>query len=638
MRRQNNRFKLEIILLPTRFRHDNRNHTQVYAWCNRARLRRHRLALRRHRGARRRDRQRHHRLAERRAVLGPEPALHAGRAADLQAGVRPAARPEPKLELDPELITEMGARGRRHEHGGRAARRRHVPQRRQDDRGGFPLHLLRAHQGRPQGRHRQFLAQGHRHRDRLAHQGGDEVRLAGADRAAMARLPRQLHGAEGLYGEGRRRRVPREAGRHRALQAGRISAEFPHRARAQRRLLGRRSRRCKRVTFEIIKDPSARVAAMQSGQVDLTINVPVREVQRLQSEPNLAGEINPITRVILLQVRNDLGFADQNVRLAAHHAIDKEALSKAFYGGAAVPLSVPATPGTAGLSRRLQFDYSPGKAKRRWRSPALGRRSRRRSNSAPPTATSRATTTSRARIVQMWKRVGIEAELETIEYAKYFELNRGDKLPEATLYSWDNATGDPEIFAGYLLNPKMPFSAWKGMDVGAEGDRAVQHRRLQQAHRGLQDAEQGRGRGRRHDPAAAERAHGGAQEEPDYAKYGNGWILADTMDWSVSVQPQHDAPEQLARAPRGEDPAVRLSLACPVRAHRAAEALVLRPRLSDSSSRSRSLLVVSAAGVLRAAPAAGRSGRDVAAAQRDARGDRGEAPRDGPRPAAAGNT
>jgi peptide/nickel transport system substrate-binding protein len=54
----------------------------------------------------------------------------------------------------------------------------------------------------------------------------------------------------------------------------------------------------RRVTIEIIKDPSARVAAVQSGQVDVTINVPVREVTRLQREPTLAGEINPITRVV----------------------------------------------------------------------------------------------------------------------------------------------------------------------------------------------------------------------------------------------------------------------------------------------------------------------------------------------------
>src|SRR4029077_14481745 len=119
----------------------------------------------------------------------------------------------------------------------------------------------------------------------------------------------------------------------------------------------------KRITFDIVKDPSARVAAVQSGQVDLTINVPVREVERLKREPNLAAEINPITRVILLQVRNDLGFADPNVRLAAHYAIDKEALSKAFYGCAATPLSVPATPGSPGDLTDFSFKHDPGLAK-----------------------------------------------------------------------------------------------------------------------------------------------------------------------------------------------------------------------------------------------------------------------------------
>jgi ABC-type dipeptide transport system, periplasmic component len=71
-------------------------------------------------------------------------------------------------------------------------------------------------------------------------------------------------------------------------------------------------------------------------------------------------------------------------------------------------------------------------------------------------------------IAQMWKKVGIDAEIEVIEYSKYFELNRGNKLPEATLYSWDNATGDPEIYTGYLLNPNLPFSAWKEKAIGDE--------------------------------------------------------------------------------------------------------------------------------------------------------------------------
>ena len=222
----------------------------------------------------------------------------------------------------------------------------------------------------------------------------------------------------------------------------------------------------RRVTIQIIKDASARVAAAQSGQVDLTINLPVRETVRLQANQNLTAELDPITRIILLQVRNDLGFADVNVRLAAHHAIDKQALSRAFYNNAAVPVSQLATPGTPGYMPDFTFAYDPEMAR------ALLAKSG--FSSAKPAKIGFATTNGQfpgdydiARaIVQMWSRVGIEADLQVIEYAKYFELNRGHKLPEAMLYSFDNATGDPEIFVGYMLNPKLPFSPWQDMTLG----------------------------------------------------------------------------------------------------------------------------------------------------------------------------
>jgi peptide/nickel transport system substrate-binding protein len=221
-----------------------------------------------------------------------------------------------------------------------------------------------------------------------------------------------------------------------------------------------------RVTIEIIKDPSARVAAIQSGQTDFTLNVPVREVARFQNEPGLAAEIDPITRIILIQMRADLAFADKNVRLAAHHAIDKAALSKAFYGGAAVPLSVFATPGSPGYLDDFTFKYDPETAKQLLAQSGFG--------PDKPVKIGFATTNGQfpsdydmARaIAQMWKKIGIDADIQVIEYAKYFELNRSNKLPETTLYSWDNSTGDPEIFSGYQLNPKMPFSPWKDEDIG----------------------------------------------------------------------------------------------------------------------------------------------------------------------------
>jgi peptide/nickel transport system substrate-binding protein len=66
----------------------------------------------------------------------------------------------------------------------------------------------------------------------------------------------------------------------------------------------------------------------------------------------------------------------------------------------------------------------------------------------------------------MWKKVGIEAELESIELTTYQERLRGGKLPEATMYQWGNAAGDPEMYAGYLLDPKSIFSAFKSDDLG----------------------------------------------------------------------------------------------------------------------------------------------------------------------------
>ena len=288
----------------------------------------------------------------------------------------------------------------------------------------------------------------------------------------------------------------------------------------------------KRITFEIIKDPSARVAAVQSGQVDFTINVPVREVERLGKEPSLAAELNPMTRVILLQCRNDLGFADDNVRLAAHHAIDKAALSKAFYGGAAVPLSVVGTPGTAAYLTDFKFEYNPTLATELLAKSGF--------SPAKPAPIKLAATNGQfpsdfdiARALQqMWKKVGIDAEIETIEYAKYFELNRGAKLPEATLYSWDNATGDPEIFAGYLLNPKMPFSAWKGQEVGdkvLELFNVADYQKRIEGYRALNRFAIEKGATI---PLLQSVQTVVRKKTLSYVKYENGWILADKMDWA----------------------------------------------------------------------------------------------------------
>ena len=287
-----------------------------------------------------------------------------------------------------------------------------------------------------------------------------------------------------------------------------------------------------RVTIEIIKDPSARVAAIQSGGVDCTINVPVREVERFGKEGGFTAELNPITRVVLLQVRADLAFADKNVRLAAHHAIDKAALSKAFYGGAAVPLSIMATPGTPGFLSDFSFKHDPALAKE-----LLAKSNFSTSN---PVKIGFATTNGQfpsdydiARaVVQMWKQVGIEADLQVIEYAKYFELNRGAKLPEVTLYSWDNSTGDPEIFIGYNLNPKMPFAPWKDEELGNRDLALFNVADYDKRIAGYKQLERDAVEAGASMPLLQSVLTLVRKKNLSYTKYANGWLLPQTLQWS----------------------------------------------------------------------------------------------------------
>jgi peptide/nickel transport system substrate-binding protein len=287
-----------------------------------------------------------------------------------------------------------------------------------------------------------------------------------------------------------------------------------------------------RITIEIIKDPSARVAAIQSGQVDCTINVPVREVQRFAQDGAFAAEINPITRVIMLNVRADLAFADKNVRLAAHHAIDKFALSKAFYGGAAVPLSVLATPGTPGYIPDFNFKYDPALAKQLLAQSGFGPDKLVKIGFAATNGQFPSDYDIARAIVGMWKPVGIDADLQVIEYAKYFELNRGGKLPEATLYSWDNATGDPEIFSGYQLNPKMPFSPWKDEDIGNRVLALFAAADYDKRIAGYKDLERYAVEDGASMPLLQSVVTVVRKQNLDYQKYGNGWLLPQSLQWT----------------------------------------------------------------------------------------------------------
>ena len=63
-------------------------------------------------------------------------------------------------------------------------------------------------------------------------------------------------------------------------------------------------------------------------------------------------------------------------------------------------------------------------------------------------------------IVGMWRKVGIEAEIEVYEIAKHYELRAMDTLAPAAFYNWGNSIGDPSTSTGFAMFGPSPHSVW----------------------------------------------------------------------------------------------------------------------------------------------------------------------------------
>ena len=222
----------------------------------------------------------------------------------------------------------------------------------------------------------------------------------------------------------------------------------------------------RRVVFEIARDFSARSAAIEARRVDAAVELPVREATRLGQVAGLSSRIEGFTDIFLLQISNTGPFQDERVRLAAHHAIDKAALSRALFNGLAKPIAVPAAHGTPGYPDGFDFAHNPQRAGELLRAAGFSPQNPARIKFFTTNGSFVGDFDISRAIDQMWRRVGIQAELETIEVTRYQEALRANALPEATIYRWGNSTGDPEMYTGYLLNPSLPFAAWRSADMG----------------------------------------------------------------------------------------------------------------------------------------------------------------------------
>ena len=219
------------------------------------------------------------------------------------------------------------------------------------------------------------------------------------------------------------------------------------------------------VVFKFVTDPTSRVAEMESGGSDLTFEIPYEEFDRLKAKAGLVGETTPVSDIAMIFITDIEPMLDRNVRLAAHHAIDKKAIVDRLLKGYGVPIATLEAPGYAAFDASITVAYDP----------ELAKSLLAKSGYSPEKPVAFKIQTTRGfkpkdyemiqAIVGMWRKVGIEATIEVYEIAQHYELRARHALAPAAFYNWGNAIGDPSTSTGFAMFGPSPHCAWKGKDL-----------------------------------------------------------------------------------------------------------------------------------------------------------------------------
>ncbi len=223
------------------------------------------------------------------------------------------------------------------------------------------------------------------------------------------------------------------------------------------------------VVFKFVTDATSRAAEIESGSSDVTLEIPYEEFDRLKSKPGLAGVATPVSDIGMIFISNTTpAMLDKNVRLAAIHAIDKDAIIKRLLRGYGVPLATLEAPEYEAFDPSIKVAYDP----------KLAAELLKKSGYSPEKPVKFTIQTTRGfkpkdyemiqAIVGMWRKVGIEADIEVYEIAKHYELRAAHKLAPMAFYNWGNAIGDPTTSTGFAMFGPSPHSAWKSDDLDAK--------------------------------------------------------------------------------------------------------------------------------------------------------------------------
>ncbi len=247
-----------------------------------------------------------------------------------------------------------------------------------------------------------------------------------------------------------------------------------------------------KVTFRMLSNDAARLAALLSGDVDVIENVPTADVAKLAADARFKIDKQTSWRTIFWhmdQYRDVTPFAtdksgkplaanpfkDARVRLAVSKAINRDAIVSRVMEGLAVPASNLVSPGIFGYNPAIPVEaYDPAGAKRLLSEAGypdgfmltIHAPNNRYVNDSRIAET----------VAALLSRIGITTRVQTQPWASYLPHARAGEYTMA-LVGWGSSLGDNTI-KNHLgtVDEKKGYGAWNfGRYSNAEVDRQLEH-------------------------------------------------------------------------------------------------------------------------------------------------------------------
>ena len=244
-----------------------------------------------------------------------------------------------------------------------------------------------------------------------------------------------------------------------------------------------------------IIEAQARLSAIKTGEIDLTMDVPPDSLADLRKDPDVVVAETNSSAVwyVVLNTRHP-ALKDKRVRQALNYAVQKEAIIRDILKGTAIVATTPLSPvyGPYHEDKTVRYPYDPEKAK------ALLKEAGYANGFdvtffVPESGSGMQSPVEMGTVIQAnLAAVGVRAKIQTMEWGAY--LKKYLDGPDMAEMSWNPSIGDPDHMmymllssdrfppafnAGFYQNPRVDELLRKGRTTIEEKERIPLYREAQ---------------------------------------------------------------------------------------------------------------------------------------------------------------